>query len=126
MHPGRKAKFSAYAVIGVFCIAAAVALYVWNPAKHAAFPPCPFHYLTGLYCPGCGSLRALHGLLHGRLVEAISLNPLMVLSIPVVGIMFFKPSWIYKPWVPWAVLAVVLTYGIARNIPIWPFGLPAP
>ncbi|PYV86056.1 MAG: hypothetical protein DMG90_22080 [Acidobacteria bacterium] len=35
-----------------------------NPASSGIFPPCPFLWLTGFYCPGCGSLRALHQLLH--------------------------------------------------------------
>ncbi len=92
--------------------------------------------LTGCYCPGCGSLRALHQLLHGRLVVALGLNPLMVISTPYVayslvtnmltklgwpiGIYFVRPGWI------WVLLVIVVTYWVLRNIPSYPFSLLAP
>jgi len=110
------------AAIGLFLIV----LFLFNPATHRFFPPCPVHYLTGLHCPGCGSLRAMHNLLHGHLVEAMSLNPLMVVSIPIVALMFLNPSWIYRKWVPWTAMAVLIGYGIIRNAPLWPFMLLAP
>ena len=103
-----------------------VALYCYDPAGTSVFPTCPFHYLTGLHCPGCGTLRATHNLLHGRLAAAMSLNPLMVVSIPVLGLMLLNPAWVYRRWVPWAVFFVLVAYGIARNIPVWPFILLAP
>lgn len=34
----------------------------------AYYPPCAFHMLTGLYCPGCGGTRAVRALMHGRLL----------------------------------------------------------
>ena len=43
-------------------------------------PPCPLRALTGLYCPGCGSTRTLHALLHGDLATAMAMNPLLVVS----------------------------------------------
>ena len=39
-----------------------VLLELFDPATSGVFPPCPLHYLTGWYCPGCGSLRAIHQL----------------------------------------------------------------
>ena len=60
-------------------------LYFFNPSSSYLFPPCPFHALTGLHCPGCGSLRALHSLLHGHLIKAFGLNPLMILLLPFIG-----------------------------------------
>ena len=62
--------------------AALVALRVFDPATSGMFPPCPLRFLTGWYCPGCGSLRALHQLLQGNFRNAITLNPLLVLSFP--------------------------------------------
>ena len=103
-----------------------VLLYLFHPAKTAIFLPCPFHFVTGYHCPGCGSLRAIHNLLHGNVEAAMSLNPLMVLSIPFVGVMLLKPAWIYKPWVPWVTFGIIISYGIARNISLWPFYLLAP
>jgi hypothetical protein len=119
----KKAMVAAWttAIINVVLI-----LFFFNPGTTRVFPPCPLHWLTGLYCPGCGSLRAVHNLLHGHLAIAISLNPLMVVSIPILGLMFLSPSWIYKRWVPWVAFSILLCYGVTRNIPIWPFVLLAP
>lgn len=108
--------------LGIFL----VLLYAENPATSRLYPPCPFRLLTGLHCPGCGSLRALHNLLHGRVQAALSLNPLMVVSLPILGIMLGNPAWIYRRWVPWVSLGVLVGYGILRNIPFRPFLLLAP
>src|SRR5689334_3156810 len=59
-----------------------VLLRVLDPASGGIFPPCPLHYLTGLYCPGCGSLRAMHALLHGDFLQAWAMNPLTVILLP--------------------------------------------
>ncbi len=101
-------------------------LYLFNPATNGLFPPCPFHWLTGLYCPGCGSLRALHSLLHGNIGAALALNPLMVAAIPVLGIILLKPVWFRKQWLAWLAFSVLIGYGVARNIPASPFTLLAP
>ena len=59
-------------------------LFIHDPAKSSLFPPCLFHALTGLHCPGCGSLRATHELLHGRLLSALRHNAFWVLLLPLV------------------------------------------
>ncbi len=56
----------------------------------------------------------------------MSLNPLLVLSIPFVGAMFLKPTWFCKRWIPWVTLGIIVSYGIVRNIPMWPFRWLAP
>lgn len=63
---------------------AAVAIYgLFDPAVHSFFPKCPFLMLTGgLRCPGCGSQRAIHSLLHLQFKEAFLFNPLVIISIP--------------------------------------------
>ncbi len=53
--------------------------------KSAWLAPCPFHWLTGLYCPGCGTLRGLHQLFRGSLAGAWRCNPLMVLCLPLLA-----------------------------------------
>ena len=42
----------------------AVLFFFLDPAKHTIFPRCVFNSLTGYYCPGCGSQRAIHSMLH--------------------------------------------------------------
>ena len=62
--------------------AACVILFAADPEQTAWLPRCPFHALTGLDCPACGSQRAVHALLHLRLADAVTYNPFMLLSIP--------------------------------------------
>jgi len=57
-------------------VAAAAVLFAFDPATTWWFPSCPFRALTGWLCPLCGSLRALHALVHGAPRVALALNPL--------------------------------------------------
>src|SRR5687767_9946485 len=56
--------------------AGAVYLFVFEPGRSGFFPICPFRFLTGFTCPGCGTTRALHQILHGHILTAFTLNPL--------------------------------------------------
>ena len=76
----RTALIAAFTVGGV---AAAVIYGLLDPGRHNLFPKCPFLMLTGgLRCPGCGSQRAVHALLHLEFKEAFLYNPMVVISIP--------------------------------------------
>ena len=74
--------WSGWCVAG--CIVGAF-LYLYSPEATRWYPRCPFHFFTGLNCPGCGSLRALHAVLHGQVIEALCFNPLLVVCLPIVG-----------------------------------------
>ena len=54
------------------------------------------------------------------------MNPLFVVSLPLLGLLWLFPRWQRKAWVGWLVLAVVVVYWIARNLPFWPLVLLAP
>lgn len=56
--------------------------YVVNPSNTDLMPKCIFHSLTGWNCPGCGMQRFLHAFMHGRFLEAISYNYMVVILIP--------------------------------------------
>jgi hypothetical protein len=61
---------------------AAVALFaMFDPVTTWWFPSCPLHAWTGWLCPFCGSLRALHALLHGEPRVALAFNPLMTVGL---------------------------------------------
>jgi len=111
---------------GVLLAGVLVVLYFVDPARCRLFPPCPVHRATGFYCPGCGSTRAVHCLLHGDLPKALSKNPLMVLSIPLLGLLSLRPSWAYSRAAPWIALAILLGYAVLRNVNAYPFTLLAP
>jgi len=56
-------------------------LTIADPATSPIFPPCPWRAATGWLCPGCGSARALHALLHGSVTDALRLNGLAVAAL---------------------------------------------
>jgi hypothetical protein len=117
--------------------AALVMLRNFDPATSGIFPPCPVHYLTGWYCPGCGSLRAIHQLLHGNLRAAWAMNPLTVTLLPFLsyGLMSsflyevrgrgLPQPFLRQVWIE-ALCAAIILFGIARNLPLHPFDLLAP
>ncbi len=84
--------------------------------------------LTGMKCPGCGSQRAIHALLHTDIKTAFSYNALLVLSIPYVilllGVRIYQ---LFNPYSPlilkvqrslyiWIFFAIAMTFFVARNI----------
>jgi hypothetical protein len=103
-------------------------LYWFNPSQFGFYPRCAFYEATGFLCPGCGSLRATHQLLHGHLATAFQLNALFVLSLPVFawfGLQFIlaklqdRPhSLIVRPFWVWVGFAVLLLFGIGRNLAV--------
>ena len=111
---------------------AGVLLFVLEPGKSALLPGCPFRALTGFLCPGCGTTRGLHQLLHGNLVEAFQLNPLLILALPFLlyallkytnSVLRGKPHRRFN--LPakyiWALLGFVLFFWVFRNTPFYPF-----
>jgi len=59
--------------------AALVAACVLSPAASDAGPVvCPFRLVTGLPCPGCGSVRAWTAFAHGDVAAALGHNPFAV------------------------------------------------
>jgi hypothetical protein len=118
-------------------ITALLVLRVSNPASSGLFPPCPFLWLTGLFCPGCGSLRALHQLLNGNFAAAFSFNPFAVLAFPFLAYAAgsraaflirgrYFPRVFLPPWMIWVLACAVVLFGILRNLPLYPFRMLAP
>jgi hypothetical protein len=100
-------------------------LFLFDPARVPIYPVCLFHRLTELNCPGCGSLRALHQLLHGNLPAALRLNAMLVLSLPIFAGLAFRfvrseikgqPAPVVRPFWLWLSLAAWLAFGILRNV----------
>ncbi|MGA1236046.1 MAG: DUF2752 domain-containing protein [Limisphaerales bacterium] len=56
-------------------------LYAFPPGDYGFYPQCGLHAWTGLHCPGCGSLRAVHHLTHGRVLAAAGSNALLVFGL---------------------------------------------
>jgi len=72
----------------IFAIGALVAIagltwyYVFDPVEMPLMPKCVFKSLTGYSCSGCGMQRFLHAMMHGRFIEAIHYNYLLVVFLP--------------------------------------------
>ncbi|WP_201774457.1 DUF2752 domain-containing protein [Demequina sediminicola] len=111
--------------------AAAAAWYVSDvdPNEPGHYPTCPSLWLTGLYCPGCGSLRAIHHLGNGELAAAWAMNPLAVIVIP--WLVWRWVRWIWQAtghrvsrrlapaWAIYALFGAVCLYAVLRNIPMF-------
>lgn len=118
--------------LGLFGLAAAlVVLYRVDPAGSPYYPKCALHELTGWHCPGCGATRAAYALLHGRLAEALRYNPLIFVVLAAVVIVL---PWTagrrfvarHVGWVAAVCAVLILAFGVARNIPRFPFRFLAP
>jgi len=102
-------------------------LYYFSPTEHRFFPHCPLYVLTGLQCPGCGSLRAIHELTHGHWQTAFRFNPLLALLSPFIAFCFVRElrleargqhtRWnAIPPSIIWAAVVLLVSYGILRNV----------
>ena len=50
--------------------------------KQEFYLVCPFRWVTTLPCPGCGLTRATLEVLQGNFLNAITINPLVILVVP--------------------------------------------
>jgi hypothetical protein len=112
-------------------VAAAAAAFVVvalvDPNQPGHYPTCPFFAVTGHWCPGCGSLRAMHALTRGDVAAAAGLNVLALASLPVLALMWLR--WVRRSWTGapraqpapaaliWALAVGVLLFGVIRNLP---------
>lgn len=95
-----------------------VLVYRFDPAQVHFFPPCLFRLATGLQCPGCGSTRALHHLLHGDVAGAFRLNSLL-LAVPPFAVAARSRRISMSRAVGWTALAVILVWWVLRNTLLW-------
>ncbi|MYW02743.1 DUF2752 domain-containing protein [Streptomyces sp. SID3343] len=98
-----------------------------DPRESGHYPPCPYLWLTGLACPGCGGLRCVHALTRLDVPAALGYNALAVLMFPVIGWLWLRwtlrtargeprrslsdPRWL------WGLLVVVLLFWVVRDLP---------
>jgi hypothetical protein len=120
---------SAATPVGVALASAAALAFVAlvDPNEPGNYPTCPFHAVTGLWCPGCGSLRALHALTHGHVMTAMGFNVLTIAVLPLLVVAFTR--WTMRVWTGsprrlavhptyiWGVFALVVAFGVVRNLP---------
>lgn len=117
-------------------LAAAVCGYVAevDPGVSGHYPTCPFLAVTGYYCPGCGTLRAIHALTHGHLGQAFGYNALSMTMVPVLA--YWWVTWVIRavrgqprpepkhPRLIWGLAAVIMVFWVVRNLPFGSFLAP--
>ena len=94
---------SAWLLATSAAVASVPVLYRFNPLEVHFYPRCPLYVMTGIYCPGCGALRAGHALLHGHLLTALDYNALLVVA---------------APFLAWALAAQAVQTLTGRRLPV--------
>lgn len=109
-------------------IALTIIYYRVSPTTSVFFPKCAFLLLTGLKCPGCGSQRAVHALLHADLASAFAHNALLVLSLPYLALLIGARLYVYlhpasslrstleSPLAIRTYFVITIAFWIARNV----------
>ncbi|KXP03081.1 DUF2752 domain-containing protein [Tsukamurella pseudospumae] len=126
------ARWSLRAAAGPLATAAAVgatalALHLRDPHQQGSWGVCPLYAVTGLYCPGCGGLRAINDITNGSFGAALGSNALVYPAAAIVVWLWI--GWLGRKvgfrvpslptntylWVTVGVLIAVWT--VARNLP---------
>jgi hypothetical protein len=136
----RLRRLAAPLAVGAATLAATAYVGVVDPNEAGHYPLCPTKLLTGLDCPGCGGLRAVHSLANGDLLGAIDHNAyvvlLMVPAAVVIWLAWVRRAWrgvevsdaeagparvgveavLASPSVMWSLLALTVVFTVVRNI----------
>ena len=124
-------------LLALAAAAAALCAHAVDPAHDRWLPRCPFHELTGLWCPICGSTRAAAAIAHGDVLAALRHNALFLPTMAMIAWLWasyalrvYAPSLSGSRWArgpsavlrrPWLLVAVVVAFAVFRNVP----GLPS-
>lgn len=103
--------------------------YYFLYEKYSFSIDCPFHKLTGLYCPGCGITRLIFSLIKFDFYQAFRYNPLVFIMMitffiyEILNIFIKKDIMLLKIKKEYALilLIIVLLFGILRNIPLFDY-----
>ncbi|MBD5193512.1 MAG: DUF2752 domain-containing protein [Bacteroidales bacterium] len=132
MTPGGRSRIIV-AVVAVAAVVAMVALYSrFDPTSTWWMPRCPSKMITGFDCPGCGSQRAIHALLHGDVAGAVRYNFMIFPAMTMVALLLVaqlgRHRWramgrmhnlLNSTPVILTVLVVMIVWWVVRNI-FWP------
>ena len=108
-------------------LAAIAAVYFFvDPESSRWIPKCVFHEITGYDCPGCGSQRMFHALLHGDFSAAWRANAFIICAAPLLILMLCSAAlrtrhprlyaWLNSPLMIAAITFSLLLWTILRNI----------
>lgn len=113
---------------GAAAVVGTIVIHLYDPQTPGSYGLCPLRTLTGLFCPLCGATRAVHALTHGRWEQAMGLNPVLTLLLPVAVLLW--ADWVVRSLrgrptryaerlgvFTTAVLALVV-FTVLRNLPV--------
>lgn len=129
-------------LVGLILLLGGAFLYYYfhfNPTTDTSnFVSCPSKTFFGLNCPGCGSQRMIHHLLHFDFGQAFRYNPLLFITLPfvlfillqsLVNFIFgtaYRTKLFYNNTFVWFVFGLLMVYAVLRNLPFYPFHFLAP
>jgi hypothetical protein len=130
--PRRLAGPAACAALGAAAVGYVAAV---DPNRPGHYPVCPFRQLTGWWCPGCGGLRCVHALTRGDLATAAHDNVLALALVVAAALLWGRwalravrgrpaPLPQLAAWQVWALIALMLLFEVARNVPSGAFLAP--
>ena len=119
-------KVARFKTILIIAAVMTVVYFFIDPTASPLFPKCPFWYVTNIKCPGCGSQRAIHDLLHLDITAACSHNLLMTLSIPYLLLLIYSQQnqkrhprlykTLYGRIAIYATLIIIVIWTVLRNL----------
>lgn len=112
-------------VLLVLALLAAVYFFV-DPMEVRWMPKCIWKVATGTDCPGCGSQRMAHALMHGDLKGAWHANAYAFCLLPLIALMLWLELYreryprlyggVHSPVVIRVIVASVFIWWIVRNL----------
>lgn len=133
--PRASTRAGVLTLAGAGALGGTTVMRMFDPVASGIGLPCVFHLLTGLHCPGCGLARALHALAHGDVARAWAMHPLLLVALPLLALMLAQWA-TRRAWMPMALrrrvsngttwIAVLLAFGVLRNLPGPAFAWMAP
>lgn len=112
---------------GIVLVLTILCIYFYFDPTDRFFPRCPFLSMTGLECPGCGSQRAIHAVLHGDFASVWQLNAALFVFVPLL-ILLFVAEVLGRRRVPrlydalnsrymiWATATFIIVWWVVRNL----------
>ncbi|TDP39317.1 uncharacterized protein DUF2752 [Nocardia ignorata] len=103
-------------------------LHFRDPHVEGSYGLCPVYAIFGVYCPGCGGMRAMHNLTDGRIIDSLHSN---LLALPLtLAFAAFVVDWFLRarrgqgwrlprlsPVTVWTFFGLLIGYSVLRNTP---------
>jgi len=121
------------AAVGVIVLlGGSTVVWAFDPSTSHFLPVCPIYSLTGFACPGCGLTRGFHALFHGDVLTALDFNALIPIWALIFAYLFVSLCFkaVRGKGLPWkfvsppmlvGFLVLLITFGVLRNLPFYPF-----